>query len=48
MTLLAGETLASNVLQSVDFNRGDTVDFRIVPTGGNLNNYNFAASFAFY
>ena len=48
MTLLAGQTLASNVFQSVDFRRGDTMDFRIVPTGGNLNNFNFAASFAFY
>jgi len=48
MTILAGQTLASNTLQSVDFNRGDTVDFRMIPSGGNLNNYNFAASFAFY
>ena len=48
MTLIAGATLASNTTQSVDFRRGDTLDFRMVPTGGNLNGYNFAASFAFY
>jgi len=48
MTIVAGATLASNTTQSVDFDRGDTFDFRMVPTGGNLNSYNFAASVAFY
>jgi hypothetical protein len=48
MTIVAGQTLASNVTQSVDYTRGDTFDFRMVPSGGNLNNYNFAASIAFY
>jgi hypothetical protein len=48
MTIVAGATLASNTRQSVDYNRGDTFDFRMVPSGGNLNNYNFAASVAFY
>lgn len=47
MTLLAGATLASNVTQSVDFARGDLLDVRMVPAGGNINT-NFAASFAFY
>ena len=48
MTIVAGESLASNVTQSVDYTRGDNFDLRIVPSGGNLNNYNFAASIAFY
>jgi hypothetical protein len=48
MTIVAGATLASNTSQSVDYNRGDTFDFRMVPSGGNLNNYKFAASVAFY
>ena len=48
MTIVAGATLASNTRQSVDYNRGDTFDFRMVPSGGNLNNYKFAASVAFY
>jgi hypothetical protein len=48
MTIVAGATLASNTTQSVDFDKGDTFDFRMVPSGGNLNNYNFAASVAFY
>ena len=47
MTLLAGTTLVSNVAQSVDFTRGDLLDIRMVPAGGNINT-NFAASFAFY
>ena len=49
MNIVAGQTLASNVTQSVDYRRGDTFDVRMVPSGGtNLNNYNFAASVAFY
>ena len=48
MTLVAGATLASNVTQSVDYKQGDTLDVRFVPSGGNLNNQDFAASFAFY
>ncbi len=48
MTIVAGQTLASNTTQSVDYTKGDTFDFRMVPTGGNFNNYNFAASVAFY
>jgi hypothetical protein len=48
MTIVAGQTLASNTTQSVDYTRGDTFDFRMVPTGGNLNNFDFAASVAFY
>jgi len=48
LTIVAGQTLASNTTQSVDYTRGDTFDFRMVPSGGNLNNYNFAASVAFY
>ncbi len=48
MTIVAGATLSSNTTQSVDYNRGDTFDFRMVPSGGNLNNFNFAASVAFY
>lgn len=48
MTLLAGQTLASNTLKSADFNRGDNLDVRIVPSGGNLNGFSFAASLAFY
>ena len=47
MTLLAGTTIVSNVAQSVDFTRGDLLDIRMVPAGGNINT-NFAASFAFY
>ena len=47
MTILAGQTLASNITQSVDYRRGDTMDLRMVPTT-NLNNYDFAASVAFY
>ena len=48
MTIVAGQTLASNTTQSVDFRRGDTMDFRMVPSGGNFNGFNFAASVAFY
>jgi len=48
MTIVAGQTLASNVTQSVDYKRGDTFDVRMVATGGNLNNFDFAASVAFY
>jgi hypothetical protein len=48
MTIVAGQTLSSNATQSVDYTKGDTFDFRMVPTGGNFNNYNFAASVAFY
>jgi hypothetical protein len=47
MTIVAGQTLASNVRQSVDYTRGDTMDIRLVPSS-NLNNYDFAASVAFY
>ena len=47
MSLLAGQTLASNVTQSVDFDRGDLMDIRLVPAGGGMNT-NFAISFAFY
>lgn len=47
MTLTAGQTLASNTTQSVDFNRGDLLDIRMVPSGGGMNT-NFATSFAFY
>jgi hypothetical protein len=49
MTLVAGQTLASNTTQSVDFDRGDLLDVRLVPTlpTGSLNT-NFAVSFAFY
>jgi hypothetical protein len=47
MTLVAGQTLSSNVRQSVDYTRGDTLDLRMVPSS-NLNNYDFAASVAFY
>lgn len=47
MTIVAGQTLASNVRQSVDYRRGDTMDIRMVPTS-NFNNYDFAASIAFY
>jgi hypothetical protein len=47
MTIVAGQTLASNVRQSVDYTRGDTMDIRMVPSS-NFNNYDFAASFAFY
>jgi hypothetical protein len=47
MTLSAGQTLASNTTQSVDFDRGDLLDIRLVPAGGNMNT-NFAASWAFY
>ena len=48
MNIGAGQTLASNITQSVDYRRGDTFDIRMVPSGGNFNNYNFAASIAFY
>lgn len=48
MTIVAGATLSSNTTQSVDYTKGDTFDFRIVPSGGNFNNFNFAASVAFY
>lgn len=48
MTIIAGATLSSNVTQSVDYRQGDTFDFRMVPSGGNFNGYNFAASVAFY
>ena len=48
MTIVAGQTLSSNVTQSVDYRRGDTFDLRMVPTSGNFNNFNFAASVAFY
>jgi hypothetical protein len=47
MTIVAGQTLSSNVRQSVDYTRGDTFDLRMVPSA-NLNNYDFAASVAFY
>jgi hypothetical protein len=47
MTLLAGQTLASNTMQSVDFDKADELDIRLVPAGGNMNT-NFAISFAFY
>ncbi len=48
MTIVAGATLASNTTQSVDYTRGDTFDFRMVTSGGNFNNFSFAASVAFY
>lgn len=48
MTIVAGATLASNTTRSVDYTRGDTLDVRIVPSGGNFNGYNFAATFGFY
>jgi hypothetical protein len=48
MTIVAEQTLASNVRQSVDYTRGDRIDLRMVVTGGNLNNFDFAASVAFY
>lgn len=48
MTIVAGATLASNTTQSVDYTKGDNFDLRIVPSGGNFNNFNFAASMAFY
>jgi hypothetical protein len=48
MTIVAGATLSSNVRQSVDYKRGDMLDVRFVPSGGNFNNYDFAASLAFY
>lgn len=47
MTLVAGATLASNTRQSVDFDRGDELDLRMVPSGGGMNT-NFAVSWAFY
>jgi hypothetical protein len=47
MTIVAGQTLSSNVRQSVDYTRGDTFDLRFVPSS-NFNNYDFAASVAFY
>lgn len=48
MTILAGQTLSSNVRQSVDYTGGDTFDMRLVPSGGNFNGFDFAASVAFY
>ena len=48
MNIVAGQTLSSNITQSVDYRRGDTMDVRIVPSGGNFNGFNFAASIAFY
>jgi hypothetical protein len=48
MTIIAGATLSSNTTQSVDYTKGDTFDFRMVPSGGNFNGFNFAASVAFY
>jgi hypothetical protein len=48
MNIVAGQTLASNVTQSVDYRRGDTFDIRMVVSGGNFNNADFAASVAFY
>jgi len=48
MTIVAGQTLASNVLQSADFTRGDTMDLRITTLGGNFTGFNFATSVAFY
>ena len=48
MTIVAGQTLASNITQSVDYTRGDTMDMRMVTSGGNFNGFNFAASIAFY
>ena len=47
MTLVAGATLASNTTQSVDFDKADELDIRLVPAGGGMNT-NFAVSFAFY
>ena len=47
MTLSAGQTLASNTTQSVDFDKADELDLRLVPAGGGMNT-NFAVSFAFY
>jgi hypothetical protein len=50
MTIVGGggQTLASNVLQSVDFTRGDNLDIRMAITGANINGRSFAISFAFY
>jgi hypothetical protein len=48
MNIVAGQTLASNVTQSVDYRRGDTFDIRMVVSGGNFNGADFAASVAFY
>lgn len=48
MNIVAGQTLASNTTQSVDYRQGDTIDVRIVPSGGNFNGFNFAAAIAFY
>ena len=48
MTIVEGQTLASNVRQSVDYTRGDTMDLRMVMSGGNFNGFNFATSVAFY
>jgi hypothetical protein len=48
MNIVAGQTLASNVTQSVDYRRGDTMDVRMVVSGGNFNGADFAASVAFY
>jgi hypothetical protein len=47
MTIVAGQTLSSNVRTSVDYKRGDMMDVRMVPSS-NFNNYDFAASIAFY
>jgi hypothetical protein len=47
MTIAAGQTLASNIRQSVDFTRGEFLTIVLVSSGGNLNT-NVAASFAFY
>ena len=48
MNIAAGQTLASNRTQSVDYKRGDTFDMRMVPSGGNISTTDFAASVAFY
>jgi hypothetical protein len=50
MTIVGGATLSSNTTQSVDYRRGDTFDFRFVFSGTdpNFNNYDLAASVAFY
>jgi hypothetical protein len=48
MNIVAGQTLASNVTQSIDYRRGDTFDIRMVVSGGNFNGADFAASVAFY
>jgi hypothetical protein len=49
LTIPTGQTLASNTTQSTDFRRGDLLDVRFNVSGSaNLNNRDFAASFAFY